>query len=267
MISTIQTYQLNNKQVEVDLTRVPEFSSASKNILTSLFKTASLPSLRTPQDGLLINEIKTMENTMEMLQQTKENGTFQKARALLKTAFVVAMVAVLILCCLSGGPLGFPIGMLIASVLFSSCSLEMISDIEKTSPEYLNSSFYRHRILYALFSLTGLMPLCEAYTREARLTRVLNEQQNSISNTLSQYKDHNEQVLPLAYRFYRDQTTEAMNELNHRIERIKETNLSDMPAECLDLKESRLHEFYHARHELACVAEFYKQFDPEPVQV
>lgn len=83
---------------------------------------------------------------------------------------------------------------------------------------------------------------------------------------LSNYKNQNNLLLPLAYQFFKNQSQELLEKLNHKITQSKKslTGIKQPPerstAEENEL-ETRIVNHQKARDELNVVAAFYRQFD------
>ncbi|MES2273282.1 MAG: hypothetical protein V4487_03740, partial [Chlamydiota bacterium] len=314
MISTIQSYQFNNKVAHVDLTKVQELSDSTKNILTNLgahlpqsFRTMDPlihqvhlkeetkkqnfcskitssfscgdPIYAVGMDAPLVERIHSMEETAQLLKETKENSTRDKVIAFLKTAAVVVLVVGIIMACIFGGKIGIALGCvlgiisyLMLTVWFYCSATENIANIEKRLPDYkrpwYNPDMHPHD-LRAFFPPLGgalVLPLFEAYTRESRLTRILKEQQEGIAATFSEYQEENNRILPNAYQFYKNESQKWIDQLNYKIEQSQKSlfDIEQVPERSVagenDLK-GRIAAFQKAIDDLKGVIGFYRQFD------
>jgi len=106
------------------------------------------------------------------------------------------------------------------------------------------------------------MPLFEAYTKESRLERVLKQQVESINGTLSEYRDQNDQILPPAYQFSKDQSSELLIRLRYKIEQLEKSlvSMTQLP-ERAEAGENELSDrilaHKNAHNELRAVVEFF----------
>lgn len=276
MITTVQSYQLNNKTVVIDLAKIPELSSPSKSVFRSLG--ANLPeALRTAAP--LADRVRSIDETAQMLQEAKNNSTKNKVIAFLKTALVVALVAGVITACVFGGVIGIIAGSILGYLAYTFLTVFLycdsggkIKNLEMRLPNYSNPWYFPENDTYdprALIPLLGggmIMPLFEAYTRESRLERVLKQQIASVNETLSKYRDQNNQILPLAYQFSKDQSSELLNGLSRKIEQLEKSfasmkQLSERSEAGENELRARILAHQNAHNELSAVAEFYRQFD------
>ena len=125
---------------------------------------------------------------------------------------------------------------------------------------------YDPRGFFPLLGGGMVMPLFEAYTKESRLERILKQQIASVNKTLCEYRDQNNQILPLAYQFSKDQSSELLNGLSRKIEQLEKSlvSMEQLPERAgsgeNELR-ARIITHQNARNELNAVAEFYRQFD------
>lgn len=305
MVSFVQSYQLNNQSVNVDLSQIPEFSDVSKEIFHSLGET--LPqALQTTAP--LIDRISSLTQTEQMLQETLDEDTERKIFAFIKTALLVVFVAGTVAAFAFGGVGAIPAGVSLAlfyffmsGVLYSE-SVSMIEDIENRSPNEAKPEYlfqqphkleneqdaypcgrFRYKVShkhpqYAIrktertkdfkdvfISLLGgglISPLFEAFTRKSRLERVLKEQKEGLQATLQTFKKENDSILPVAHRFFQEQSARLLSRIEEQI-RSLETSLELLQtfsqkteAGEKDLKE-RLLEYQKTKEELEAITAFY----------
>lgn len=278
MVSTVQTYYFN-RSVRVDLAKIWELSEASRKVLTLLDKNLP-PAFNTAEP--LLGRIYSMEETARMLQEAKDHGVKNKVRGLLKGALVVGVVAAAATASALGGNTGTLAGCITGGVLYyilTMCFYHQAKDeilsIEKRIPGYSVPCLWEgpaegEHGNYADACVPPLgfgcvLPAYEAFTRQSRLQRVLNEQQVSLRTALAKCHEMNTYLLPQAYYFYMDESTGLLAKLNRKIEELTQSldamqkfpNRSSAGEEELH---SHLLAHQNAKNELKRVIEFYRQF-------
>ncbi|MES2272911.1 MAG: hypothetical protein V4487_01820 [Chlamydiota bacterium] len=283
MSSIIQEYPINNKIISFDLTKpAVELSGASSVILENIGFTPP-PEFRTTTARIvygypLRTRLEQIEETAQMLKETKEHGTRDRAIAFLKTALVVAVVAGAVLACAFGGGVGIALGIVLGIFAYMAVTAnlyfeanEMIQLIEGEDaprhsywPARTGDQEIDPKLILALFGGGLIMPLYEHFTRESRLEGVLKQRQEAVQTQLSQWKEENSKTLAIAYDFYKNRSGDATHRLSQKTEEC-EKSLAQMeqlpersPAGEEDLR-SRLDICKKAEVELALVLKFYQQ--------
>jgi|GEM_PF-5597245 len=278
MISIVQSYNFNNKIVDIDLAKVPNLSNRSKDILTALG--TNLPqSFQTAAP--LIDRVHSMEETKEMLREAQVDSGRDKAIAFLKAAMLVALVAGMIIAPFVLAsldvvllPIGFVAYLGLSGFLYMD-SCEKIENIEKRLPDYSSPWYSTSRwngtdLRGALPALGGglILPLFEAFTHQSRLERVLQKQSEFIDTTMAGYQKQNNQLLPIAYQFYKDHSPALLEALDRKIEQSQQSLIAmkQLP-ERVEIGENemqaRIDTYQRTKDELITIAGFYQQFDPD----
>jgi hypothetical protein len=257
MVTTVQPYQLNNVVVDIDLARVSGFSETSKDILQNQLHTHLPPPFHSAAP--LTDRIHTLESTAEQLQNAKENSTKDKLIACLKTAVLALLLAGTILLAIYAAPTLFLVGLFPFMILSIFCLMDAYSNLQIRQDEGLAFG--------AIFGMGLIIPLYEGLSRVSRLGDSLKKQQASIQADLTAYQRENSQLLPQAYRFFKEQSPDLLARLGRKIE-DSERALGEMEqmAERSHVGEKdmrdRIFLLQKTKEELNAVAAFYRQFDP-----
>ena len=273
MITTVQSYSLNNRDVAVDLRNIPELSGGSNSFLSTLVEGVVPPPSFYGAGKPLTDRISSLAATAKTLQLAKDYRTRIILFSLLETAFLVVVAAAAITSFLSGGVIGGFLAFaaafiyIIFSIAIGTIARERIDNFEgRIDGRPLPPKTLRRFILFIVGGALVLPPY-EAITRKARLTKVLPLQEASIKTALDDIRAKNSGILPKAYEFFRDNSVKLDKELDVRIRDIKTslTILGMLPAKTPggenELK-FRVDLYKKAKKELQDVRDFYKQFDP-----
>lgn len=288
MISTIQNYQINDFNTNIDTTKIPQLSNRLQNLLKS--KIELPPSPKTP-DPLLNTSITSLKDTEKLLQETRNHRTRDKIISVLKVALVVAAIAGMILACTLGGPAGLGLGLslgLVFMFIFYHISilnnLHKIIDIEKktpTVPSYEPPRFSMTvnvrnfdkliaRFSYPLIALP-IFPIYEAFTREARIEKILTRQQEAIAQKFSKLQEENSQLIPAAHDFYTRESDALIAGIEEQIEEARKdlTVVNSLPrklsAGVYEL-ENRIRQYEFAIQELREIRDFYLHLERSPIE-
>ena len=272
-MSTIQSYRVNDKTVDVDLTIVPELSDASRAVLTELSGGIIPAPFQTAKP--LKDRIQSMDKIIELLKETQDPANHYKLKAVLTTALVVVLTVGIFFGLtgntLSSDPFGPLISALLAYIgmnLYISYEAEQaIENIEKRSPKYRISPPSDGNYLTSLpkaFFGGFVFPLFEALTRESRIKRVFAEQRTFINETLKGWKEQNDQVLPSAHLFYKNNSAALISKLEHKISEA-ERQLEELDKTTVPIGRSKVSTFIATRQttlkELQKLGQFYQQWD------
>jgi hypothetical protein len=274
-ISTVQTFQINSKTIRIDLAQVPEISEASRRLL-AILRDEGLPSAICTAAPLK-KRISALAETERMLQEATDKNFRNKLFAVLKTALVVVLIYEAVAFSVDGGTLAVLGGAGPAEVLycFLTCYLyhkakKKITRIEERLPNYSPQWCFKYDVIVPIVApvLGGglVLPLYEAITKKARLEKVLERQKEILNAEFSSYKEHNIELLPLAYRFYRTHSFHLLKELDLVIDKftkklVEMVNLPNKSAARENDLRFQLADYHMAREELIAVMRFYNQIE------
>lgn len=240
VINTNQSYQINNKIIDIDLAHLPALSSKSQDILckelgiTLPERLRSIPTATSPvskhrafKDLPLEGRIQHLKETSQLLEKAQKEGFRDKLIACLKVASLITFLAGYTLGCLLAPEFFLPalflplfVYLIGSGLLFESASVD-IQEVEKRSPHYQNTENRRYVALF-LLGAQFVLPLWEAFTKESRLQKIVQEQRTSIEETLTEYKRENEQRIPFISQFYREHSQEIRSKLDWELKRLKD---------------------------------------------
>lgn len=275
-ISPIQTYSYGNRQIVIDMTRVPTLSIQTEEILKIIG--VPLPALFSSSPSL-IKRFKTLEMTIEMLQKAKNHSVRNQAYGMLKTAFSIVLIAGIIVsaCKLEGTTqLGVVLGGFFSHFFLSSYFLfqgqKEVRKIKKLDPEeeapccfFVDETPHWTDTIIAAMGPGTILPAYEAKTRIPRLEKVFQKQQQALIHLLEQSRLRNTQCLRTANRFYHVDSIRILGHIGQRMQQIEADwlNLRQSAAQPLSITENFIQcneQLKQAKTELTELRNFYQQF-------
>ncbi len=260
MIDAIQAYQLNNREIQVNLGEVPKLFPSLKNFLQQELH------LYVP-DQLIGAELKSRINAlpdmMRDIQEAKDSKTKDRLLACLQALLVAASVAALVLCIIYNSPFA-----ILAFLSFYAFSVWGVVD----AAEKLNLSESEFDALGLSILIGGgiFVPLYETFSRVSRLEESLDETKKTIEEDLDRVRRENLRLLPENYRFYQRETRRVEEVLTQRIEeseddfqKMKLLHIRSPKGE--EELSTRIETLRKTRENWAQVVAFYNQFNPERV--
>lgn len=249
------------KAYSIDPHTIEELSPETKLLLTKFG--VELPEKFKNEN--LKGRVRSMDETERLLKEAEKNELKNRLIALAKTASIIVLVAGVILACLFGGEVGMGLGLFFGSLAYLFLTVILYVDAGEKIKNINGHTWYFPRLherdLRAFFPLLGgglILPLYEALTRKNRLKNALDNQRASFQEAFSTY-------LPEAHRFYAKTSTQVLDQLNQKIERLRTSllHLEKAPERSL-IGEAELRlelaAFRKAQSEWTKSAEFYQQF-------
>ncbi len=253
-MNAIQTYQFNNREVQVDLGEAPRLSDSSKKVLQQELSLYVPPQL---EGAELKSRIDTLPSMVREIQEAKDGKVQDRLLACLKVILVAASVAATVLCIMNGSLFA-----ILGIVAFMAASLWGIMD----AAQRLNLHQDEGLAFSAMIGAGIFLPLFEVFSRIIRLEASLDETKETIEQDLEKARAANLQLLPENYRYYQRETARVEEVLTRRIEE-SEKSLQGMeilptrsPAGEAELS-SRLAALRETRENWTKVVEFYNQFN------
>ncbi len=258
-MNSVQTYQLNNREVQVDLGEAPKISESSQKILQQELHLYIPKQL---EGAELKSRISTLPNLMQEIQEVKDSKVKDRLLACLQALLVAASVAGIVFGIIYNSP--FVVLAFLSFYVFSAWGI--VDAAEKLG---LNGSAQGGAELLGFCTVFGggiFMPLYAAFSRVSHLEESLEERKQSIKEDLDQAHAANLQLLPENHCFYQQETRRIQAELDRRIEE-SETSLQALQQ--VAVRSSKGEEELNARiaalratqENWTQVVEFYNQFN------
>lgn len=274
MSLTVQSFTYNQKTSLVDLSKVPELSSKSREELKKIdsLRELTLPlPLRSGKN--LQNRISRIREVMNMLERANDNRCRNTLIALIKSVIVTASLAFTIKFATTGDDKDFwMIALGIVCYIYFATSFYHTAKkkIERVEEKRLNhpphNDLWIDRVFpIAIPSFLGMgiiLPLYEALTKRQRLNSVLSQLQEEIRTDFKAFMQENSSRLVQAFYFYRNHSELLLQELDRTIQSCTQ-ELTQNPSNLSYANDLRgvIDSYHELRNELSRVIRFYKRIE------
>ena len=274
MISTVQNFQIEGKNYNIDLAAIPELSEKSRHIL-SAFNPNLPPSIDTVR--FIKNRIERIEEAQRIFNQAN-NGIKSKISALLKGMFLAVLVYQSVFSSIYGEDFEILALALPAEVIYVGLATHFyfkacgkIEQLEKRDPEYSpNTRLDCKKLFPVIVSTLGggiVMPIYEAFTQKKRIEKIIEKEKKLIEEQMNSQKEKDSELIAWAFKFYRNNFSEIMIKLNEVISDATKTlvdisrSQEKFTVRDISLRES-ISYYSIAREDLVQMINFYRQLNP-----